>query len=248
MEKHILINNLWSRIYLPKGRVKEVVIGVHGFAGDKESSVLIQLANKLIKQNIALVSFDLPCHGENDNSKVLHLADCLDSVKTIFNYVKENFKNIPISVFATSFGGYLVLNHLSKHNENLHKLILRAPAIHIDKILVDTILPEHNFSKSDLVKTINLGYSSQLLVDNKFVEDLEKNNLEHSKPTINFVYIIQGKKDDVVNPNNNKTFFEKYYSNQHKFIYFENADHRFKNPGELDKIISDSLAILNDEF
>ena len=247
MEKHILINNLWSRIYLPKGRVKEVVIGVHGFAGDKESSVLIQLANNLVQQNIALVSFDLPCHGENDNSKVLRLTDCLESVETIFNYVKQNYANLPISVFATSFGGYLVLNHLSKHNENLHKLILRAPAIHIYKVLVEKILPEHNFTKSDLSKTINLGYSSQLLVDNKFVDDLENNSLENAIPTNNFIYVMQGKKDDVVNPEGNKTFFEKHYSNKHKFIYFENADHRFKNPGELDKIISDSMSIITNE-
>ena len=247
MEKHILINGLWSRIYLPENQVNEIVIGVHGFAGDKESSVLIVLANELNKHNKALISFDLPCHGENDKTKVLNLSDCISSIKTIFDYVKENYTNIPISVFATSFGGYLTLNYLSKNNEDLHKLILRAPAVYMHKILETVILPEHNFKKEDLNKTINLGYENPLLVDNKFLMDLQNLNLENSKTTSHFLYILQGKQDDVVNPDDNAKFFNKYYPNQHKFIYFENADHRFKKPGELEKIISDTLSILNDE-
>lgn len=247
MEKHILINRLWSRIYLPENQIEEIVIGVHGFAGDKESSVLILLANELNKQNKALISFDLPCHGENDNTQTLNLFDCLNSIKIVFDYVKGNYKNIPISVFATSFGGYLTLNYLSKNNENLHKLILRAPAVYMYSILENVILPEHNFTKNDLNKTINLGYEKSLLVNNKFLSDLKNTNLEKAQTTNNFIYILQGKQDDVVNPDDNDRFFNKYYPNKHKFIYFKNANHRFKNPGELKKIISDTLSILNNE-
>ena len=247
MEKHILINNLWSRIYLPENEIKEIVIGVHGFAGDKESSVLILLANELHKQNKALLSFDLPCHGENDKSQLLKLSDCIDSIKIIFDYVKENFKNIPISVFATSFGGYLTLHYLSQNPENLHKLILRAPAIYMGKILENVILPEHGFSTEDLKNTLNLGYANPLLVNDKFLKDLKDTTLETTQTTGHFLYILQGKQDDVVNPDDNDRFFKKFYPNQHKFIYFENADHRFKKPGELEKIIADSLSILNDE-
>ena len=247
MEKHVLINGLWSRIYLPENEIKEIIIGVHGFAGDKESSVLILLANELNKQNKALISFDLPCHGENDNTQVLNLNDCINSIKTIFDYVKENYKNIPISVFATSFGGYLTLKYLSNNKEDLHKLILRAPAVYMHKILETVILPEHEFTKEDLKNTINLGYANPLLVDSKFLSDLENTALENTQTTNHFLYIMQGKQDDVVNPDDNARFFTKFYPNQHKFIYFENADHRFKKPGELEKIIADSLTILNDE-
>ena len=119
--------------------------------------------------------------------------------------------------------------------------------MYMHKILETVILPEHNFKKEDLNKTINLGYENPLLVDNKFLMDLQNLNLENSKTTNHFLYILQGKQDDVVNPDDNAKFFNKYYPNQHKFIYFENADHRFKKPGELEKIISDTLSILNDE-
>ena len=244
MEQHILINNIWSTIYSNQ-QANEIVIGVHGFAGDKESSVLIQLAHELNKKNIALITFDLPCHGENDNSKPLSLDECLSSIETIFNYAKTNYPNTPISVFATSFGGYLTLNYLAQHNEKLHKIILRAPAIRMHDILMDVILPEHNFSKKDLDLTINLGYATQLLVDSKFVLDLKNLNLDNQPETNNFIYILQGKQDNVVNANDNISFFQKHYPNKHKFIFFENADHRFKKPGELEKIVSDTLSILN---
>jgi esterase/lipase len=109
------------------------------------------------------------------------------------------------------------------------------------------ILPEHNFTTEDLNKTIDLGYENSLLINNRFLSDLENTSLEKAQTTNNFIYILQGKRDEVVNPSDNDRFFNKYYPNNHKFIYFENANHRFKNPGELEKIISDTLSILNNE-
>ena len=73
MIKHLQIDGLWSKIYEPDGEIKQVVIGVHGFAGDKESSVLIALAEMLEKMNIALVTYDLPFHGENISNEAIDL-------------------------------------------------------------------------------------------------------------------------------------------------------------------------------
>lgn len=247
MEKSIVIEGISSRIYLPETKINEIVVGVHGFAGDKESSVLIQLAKELNKQNKALISFDLPCHGENDNSKNLNLNECICSLKTIFKYVKQNYNGISVSVFATSFGGYLTLVYLSKNIEILHKVILRAPAIHMGDILEKVILKEHNLSVFDLQKPANLGYSKPLFVDDKFLLDLKNMSLEKEKTINNFIYILQGKKDDVVSYVDNEKFFDRYYPNKHKIIYFENADHRFKNVGELERIIKETLSILNEK-
>ena len=65
-----------------------------------------------------------------------------------------------------------------------------------------------NFSKKDLDLTINLGYTTQLLVDSKFVLDLKNLNLENQPETKNFIYILQGKQDNVVNANDNISFFQ----------------------------------------
>jgi predicted alpha/beta-fold hydrolase len=43
------------KLFLPEDAVKNVIIGVHGFAGDKESSMLEKLANALSEKNTALL-------------------------------------------------------------------------------------------------------------------------------------------------------------------------------------------------
>lgn len=246
MEKHLVINGLWSRIYLPLGRVNEVVIGVHGFAGDKESSVLVTLAEKLNKQGKALLTFDLPSHGENDKSKVLNLTECVESVGKILEYVKQEYPNIQISFFSTSFGAFLTLSYLSENKEKLHKVILRAPAIYMGEVLENVILPEHNVAVNELKNIVNLGYEAPLLVDDRFLIDLKNNSLDEKTEISDKLYILQGKLDTTVNPVKNQNFYDKHYSNKHKIFYFENADHRFKKPGELEQIINITLDILKD--
>lgn len=247
MEKHLKIGENFARIYLPESSITEVVIGVHGFAGDKESSVLVLLAEKLNNISKALVTFDLPSHGENDKTKTLNLNECVKSVGAILEFVKENYAGVPVSFFSTSFGAFLTLNYLSNHSENLHKVILRAPAIYMAEVLENVILPEHELGSGDLKNTVNLGYEAPLLVDSKFLDDLKENSLE-TKPEIkNRLYVLQGRMDTTVDPVKNQEFFNRHYPNQHEVFYFENADHRFKKPGELDKIIEITLNILNEE-
>ena len=217
------INNLSTKLYFPSNPPKQIVVGVHGFFGDKESSVLVKLGERLVQNNSALITFDLPCHGHNDTSQILRLSDCIKSFDYIFDWVYENFPNIPISIFATSFGGYLTLLYLSKHDKILNKIILRAPAINMHHVLTDVLLPFQSLSAEDLKIAKNIGKEQSLWVDFSFIEELKINSL----------------------PNDNEKFFNEFYENKHEIIYFENADHRFKKPGELEKIIDETLKILN---
>lgn len=114
----------------------------------------------------------------------------------------------------------------------------------MDEVLENVILPEHNLSIQKLNNIVNLGYESPLLVDNNFLNDLKNNSLESKNTTMNKLYILQGKLDTTVSPIKNQEFFNKYYSNNHEIYYFENADHRFKKPGELEQIIKITLDIL----
>lgn len=244
MQKTLKIQNLSTKIYFPDKKPDKIVIGVHGFSGDKESSVLIALGKALTAQGVALVTFDLPCHGENISSSPLRLSDCVNSLGYIFKYVRETYKDVPISLFATSFGAYLSLLYLNEYHESLDKIILRAPAIYMEKVLSDVLLPFNNLSADKLNSPVPFGYGKTFLLDSEFLNELANNNLENTKTINNFLYILQGKQDDIVNPDDNSKFFNKFYPNQHKIIYFKNADHRFKNPGELERIISETLNIL----
>lgn len=50
--------------YKPR-KIEKAIIACHGFGGDKESSAIELLAQKLIKQNILVIAFDFAAHGES---------------------------------------------------------------------------------------------------------------------------------------------------------------------------------------
>ena len=71
------IENHSARIYEPENQPKEVLIAVHGFAGDKDSSVIIAVAEDLANYGIATISFELPNHGADACEDVLKLISCV---------------------------------------------------------------------------------------------------------------------------------------------------------------------------
>lgn len=240
VKERVKILNTEIAIYKPQ-IAKQVLVTIHGFAGDSDSSVICALAKEMTKDGFLVISFDLPNHGKNITNKPLKLSDCLDLVKKVHDFAL-NYK-VPVSYFATSFGAYLLLSLLDELNPT-GKVILRAPAVYMGKILSDVILPENGYNVKDLDNgSINLGYQSSLYVDKKFLLDLQKNslkNISYKTP----LYIIQGKKDDTVDWKQNEKYFNLNTAQNVNYYYFDNADHRFKNYGELEKIISISKNIL----
>lgn len=239
------IENHSARIFEPDENTKEVLIAVHGFAGDKDSSVIVAVANDLVNYGIATISFELPNHGDDACEEVLNLQSCIDSLSEVIAFAKTEYKDLPISIFATSFGAFLTLQHLKTHSEHFKNVILRSPAIDMANILVKNILPEHNLTLEDFSQTQNLGYGKPLLIDRKFIDDLYKNAINDDyAENNNTYYLLQGLKDDIVDPNFVFDFVDKHFNNRCKIFKFENADHRYKNPGELEQIVDITRKIM----
>lgn len=87
-----------------------IVLGVHGFAGDKECSMLFELAKGIDAFGGALVCIDFPAHGESsvDESK-LTVENCINDLLWIAKWVNNNYPSAEKYIFATSFGGYISL-------------------------------------------------------------------------------------------------------------------------------------------
>ena len=241
-----LLNKLHTRTYI-NGEFDKVIIAVHGFSGDSDSSVIKAIAKDLTNHRCMVITYDLPKHGKNDNTEILNLKECLDSIKNIDKYVKDNYRGKKICWFATSFGGYLLLNFLNDNEYKYDKVILRSPAINMDKVIGSVILPLHGYTLEDLTKSaINLGHEQQLLVDYTFYNDLKENRLIEKYINKNYLSVIQGKRDDIVNYLDNEKFFETTCKDSYHIYYFEEADHRFKKPGELEKIVEITRKIICD--
>lgn len=227
-----LINGIRYVEFKPSVKVKHVLVAIHGFGGDAESSTIAKLATDLAEHNVAVVAFDLHCHGADTSQGNLDLNKCFEYLESVMCYVERHFA-CPISFFATSFGGYLLLNYLKDKPNKYNKIILRAPAVYMDEILVNKILPEHGYTKNDLESgVLDLGFERNLYVDITFYNQLLHNRLHLPNPNY-FYHIIQGQKDNIVDYKQNELFFNE---SKHKYYYFPNADHRFKKDGELDKI------------
>ena len=114
-------------------------------------------------------------------------------------------------------------------------------------ILVKNILPEHKLTIEDFKTPQNLGYAYELLIDKKFIDDLYQNNLHDGiGKTANHFNIMQGLQDDIVDPTFVFDFANKCFANQHTLHIFENADHRYKKPGEPERIVDITKKILTD--
>ena len=240
-QKHYDVGGIQITAYTGSVK-KDVLICVHGFGGDAKSSVIEMLGKTLTDDGIVVIAFDLPCHGTDQSSGLLSLSRCTNYLERVEAWVREKFKGLPLSFFATSFGGHLLLHHLEKSDAEYKRLILRAPAVYMKEIM-DTIIIQHGKSLDEIAKNpLNLGYEQELLGDKKFCEELTLPS--YPKIRENQLYILQGKLDDLVNWKQNEKYFDKYYHGKHKFYYFEDADHRFKKPGQLDKIIEITREIL----
>lgn len=234
--------NIKIKEYLPNGVSQQILVFIHGFGGDKESSVIKGIAEQLQKKRVRSISFDLPCHGEDETVGTLNLDKCFKYVEEIFEYAFSF--NLPVSAFAASFGGFLFLNYLIKSKRVFKKVILKSPAVFMDKVLTERIIPFRT-RKNIVDEVLDLGFEKRLYVDGQFLNDLKNNSL--LREFEEELYIIQGKKDDIVDFEENEQFFLIYNKKQSHFFYFENTDHRFKKSGELEKIISITETLLTSD-
>ena len=220
-------------------QANQILLCLHGFAGDKESSVVDAIGLSLQKDHITTIAFDLPCHGEDQTKGSFSLERCREYLVDVVEQISKY--KMPINIFATSFGAYLYLRFLAE-KQDFKNVILRSPAVDMHNIIFK-IIKEHDYSVEDLkTKTLNLGYGRELLIDKQFVASLKLPQI--SKQNSNFINIIQGKKDELIDCEFNERYFEKYFPNNHRFHYFAQADHRYKNPGEKEKIVEIVRSIL----
>lgn len=218
-------------------KVEKVIIACHGFGGDKESSAIELLAQKLIEKNIMVIAFDFPAHGESkENGKKFRVENCINDLISVEEYVKNKYPKAQIGIFATSYGAYITLLKINKYVNNYFSIVLRAPAICMDKIFVNSIIREdmNKFKKRGYTV---LGYEKELIVDYKYYEDLLNNNLFDIYNKNEKMLIIQGTEDDMAPIEDSIKFIENK-NTKGRIEKIQGADHRMKKEGELEKAIN----------
>ena len=228
--------DIYCRKYLPESSINQVVIGVHGFAGDKDSSMLYALAQQLCNHHQALICFDFPAHGESKASDdCLRVHNCISDLKLVIKDVKASYPNASYAIFATSFGAYITLLCINELEE--FDIVLRAPAITIADSFIDIIVPvsKEQFFKD---KGAICGFERKMFVTTDFYQDL----LDYKIPDFTHpLTIIHGSEDDIIPYQAVCNFVKDNSYITLKTI--QGADHRFKKDGELEQVLDASLNV-----
>lgn len=223
------------KIFSPETETVGAVIGVHGFAGDKESSVLTALARALVRRGVALVCFDLPAHGDSRAAdSFLRVENCKRDLMKVVAFVLQRYPGKAHGIFATSFGGYLTL--LCAEALRGFKIILRAPAVTMAESFIEKIIPVTRERFLDDGGAV-CGFERKMFVASAFYSDLlEAPPVIPDMPLM----IIHGTQDDIIPYAAVRRLAEACPNI--RLISVQGADHRFKRPGDLETIVEESMA------
>ena len=230
----------------PCETAQAILLCLHGFAGDKKSSVIKALGEKLSPQSVLTVTFDWPGHGSSPaDSSYLSVENCISDLNAVIGSLKKTaeYSSIPIYLFATSFGGFIGLNYIARYPFVFSKVVLRSPALNMPETFLSLCTDEEiKLMKSgDL---INKSHEYDLPVGLKFYDDLCQHRLQAGTfPSGIPGLIIQGDTDDVVDPRDSVEYAEKNGLSLHMI---RGADHRYKKPGELEEIVKVTSEFLFD--
>lgn len=211
--------------------VKNVVIGVHGFTGSKESDNISSLSSELEEKGDSIIfSGDFPMHGQSNAEKgKLTVKNCLTDLGDIVKYAKEKYPNANFFLFANSFGSYISFLYLSQHDDCFKAAILRAPAINMKRVLYEKIFPDKNLTVKDFLENGMYASKKTIYIDKKFIDELEEKDVfkifrnQYKTP----VFIYQGTADILMTPEEVSSFVNQNMGNM-KLEFIEGACHSMK--------------------
>ena len=213
---------------------RRILLCLHGFAGDKDSSVIAALMEYFDEKAVGIIAFDWPAHGEsNKPDSSLTVEDCLGDLDFVVKWIEQTF-DVPIACFATSFGGFLATLYRNQNPEAFLCLILRSPALRMKEVFRN-LISDDEYSIIEQGKEIIVGFDRKMSIGWGFYESLCANEAYSVVPPFpQNVFIIQGDQDQVVNPIDTITYAKKHGI---RIAVFEGTDHVYKKPGEKERII-----------
>jgi len=220
------------KTYMPEsGSVKGIILGVHGFAGDKESSALEAIASVGEKHGFSLRCFDFPAHGASPaDESCLTVESCISDLLQMAEICRAEHPDVPKMLFATSYGGFIALNCLDRLED--FSVVFRAPAVSMPERFCEI----HGITEEEFESTgyVGCGFERRMRVPYAFYKELKEYSLVNRMFSERFL-IIHGDADTVIPVEDIRKFCVQNPGTEPKIV--TGADHRFKKCGELDAVV-----------
>ncbi len=212
------------------------VIAIHGFGGSKDSAMISALAERLCREKLCVLSFDLPCHGERQTDySSLSFARITEEIIAAENYVKKHIGG-ELYGFATSFGGLCMLHRLEAEN-SYRRVVLRVPAVNMADSLVEiAAMSDPNFTL-EKAKTegfsINMGREYRLPF--RFYGYLQKGSAVRMSTAWDSdrLLAVYAENDNLVKPTDTKEFLR--LNPQMQRLMIKNGTHHISPSSEQGK-------------
>ena len=243
MQKYFDINDsgysVRSLVYCNDIRnIKKMIIFYHGFGGHKDNRAAARFAEFILSKykNTGVLCFDWPAHGDDARSRLM-ISDCLLYMDFIFKYVRERWKVEEFYAYGTSFGGYMILRYLAEKGNPFQKIALRCPAVKSYEVIFRNHLSEEEKEKLAKGKDALAGFDRKVKINNAYLEELRAVDLMELDfmDYADDILIIHGSEDEIVPIESVQEFAE---NNVIECIPIEGADHRFRNPKQMDLAIN----------
>lgn len=121
------------------GTPLRVVLGVHGFGGSMRDTLLDSIAEEMSLFGAAVLRFDLPAHGENQED-LMSLQNCVQTLLDAAEYACARYPQVEdLCIFASDFGAYVVLSAMHELQEFPHqiRLVIQEPCVQMDQTVLD---------------------------------------------------------------------------------------------------------------
>ena len=233
MKEQIEINNKIGRYNIPiimdiPKNSRDIFIMCHGFWGSKDSSITEIISDELVKNKIGVVAFDFPVHGKSDATiEKLTVNNCMSDINLIAQFLRREFPESDISLFASSFGAYVAINTFLDNLEHFKYVILQSPAVNMKEVLVNSLLKEdfEDYQKNGIAKA---GRNGKMRVLYSFYEDLKEHDLLKKLTNLKQrMLIFHGTVDDTALIEDTRKF-ANLNSDFVRLIEIPNANHKME--------------------
>jgi len=254
--------NIYYQAWLPDGRVKAVLLVVHGAA--EHSGRYMNIVNHFIPLGYGVYSLDHFGHGRSDGQRVYveSFDDYIEPLNTFYTMIRRWQPDKPIFILGHSLGGLIETYYLLDHQKEFTGAVVSAPSIKIqDTIspmtitmgkLLSKITPKAGLLALDAKAVskdpavVEAYVTDPLVYTGKITARLAAEMLRAMQRVTDEVgtislpmIIVQGKADRLVDPSGAQMLYDKSSSTDKTLKMYDGLYHEVFNEPEREQVLAD---------